>query len=124
MLSYYSQHRMVERMQSLFDSREHADREDLRTALIKWDNDQGRAMENSEKALSRPQKKCAWSPVLRNSAIIRRYWILRLRESLREEDYTPIFLRWQTSVQLHDKTFSLPLLGQPLTTVQIRHFSV
>jgi hypothetical protein len=82
MLDYYSQHRMVERMQALFDSKDTQDREELRTALIKWDNDQGRAMELSERTLRRPPKKCAWSPILRNSSIIRRYWILRLREQL------------------------------------------
>ena len=120
MLDYYSQHRMVERMQALFDSKEDYDREELRTALIKWDNDQGRAMELSESILRRPPKKCAWSPILRNSAIIRRYWILRLREHLRQEDYTTTFLRWQTSVQHHDKTFFLPFLGCPLPILQIR----
>ena len=120
MLAYYSHHCMADRMQRLFDSKDSLNRDELRNALIKWDNDQGRAMELSERSLRRTPKKCAWSPILRNSAIIRRYWLLRLRESLRHEDYTSTFYRWQGSVQLHDKSFSLPFLGQPLTTSQIR----
>ena len=120
MLNYYSQHRMVERMQAIFDSKDTSDREELRTALIKWDNDQGGAMELSERILRRPSKKCAWSPILRNSAIIRRYWILRLREHIRQDDYTNTFIRWQSSVQQHDETFCLPLLGCPLSLPQIR----
>jgi hypothetical protein len=120
MLEYYEQHCMVARMQSLFASKDSLDREELRTALIKWDNDQGRAMEFSERTLRRPQKKSSWSPKLRNSAIIRRYWLLRLRESTRQEDYTATFSRWQRSVQTHDASFYLPFFGQSLSTEQIR----
>jgi hypothetical protein len=58
MLNYYTQHHMVERLQGLYDSRDSMDRESLRLALIKWDNDQGRAMELSERTLRCPPKKC------------------------------------------------------------------
>jgi hypothetical protein len=120
MLDYYAQHRMVERMQQLYDVKDLADREELRSALIKWDNDQGRAMELSERILRRTPKKCAWFPALRNSAIIRRYWLLRLREHLRNEDYTSTFTRWQQSTQIHDPSFCLPFLGQLMPIQQIR----
>ena len=79
---------MVERIQRLYDRKDTMDKELLRLELIKWDNDQGRAMELSEKKLRRSPQKCAWSPTLRNNALLRRYWFLRLRENLRNEDYT------------------------------------
>ena len=77
-------------------------------------------MELSERILRHPPKKCAWSPALRNSGIVRRYWMLRLREQVRHEDYSLTFHRWQTSVQLYDESFCLPLLGTPMTVPQIR----
>jgi hypothetical protein len=120
MLEYYAQHRMVERIQSLYECKDSMDRDALRTALIKWDNDQGRAMEHSERKLRRPPQKCAWSPALRNTAILRRYWLLRLREQTRNENYTQKFIRWQQEVQSSDPSFSLPFLGQGLSLEQIR----
>lgn len=120
MLTYYQQHRMAERIQQLFDLKDSMDREKLRSELIKWDNDQGRAMELSERNLRRPRQKCSWSPVLRNAAILRRYWLLRLREKLRDEDYTATFHRWQQVVQSHDSAFRLPFLGQSLPIEHIR----
>jgi hypothetical protein len=102
MLAYYSQHRMTARIQKLYEMKDSMERESLRSELIKWDNDQGRAMELSERILRRPRHKCAWSPTLRNSAILRRYWLLRLREKLREEDYVSTFRRWQRKVQNSD----------------------
>lgn len=120
MLGYYSQHRMIERIQRLYELKDSMDREAMRLELIKWDNDQGRAMELSERILRRPTQKCAWSPALRNSAILRRYWILRLREKLRQEDYTSTLHRWQEGVQNYDSDFVLPFLGQNLSIEQIR----
>ena len=66
LLKYYSAHRMVERIDDLYDNYKDMPREDIRLLLTKWDNDQGRAMEMSERQLSTPPKKCKWSPVLRN----------------------------------------------------------
>ena len=108
MIAYYAQHRMSDRIQNLYDRRESMNRDELRSELIKWDHDQGRAMELSERQLRRKPQKCAWSPILRNTAILRRYWLLRLRENLRQEDYTVTFQRWQHEVQQSDSSFILP----------------
>ncbi len=78
MLEYYGHHKMVERIDELMAKHQSMSREEIRTALIKWDNYQGRSMEFSERILRRPPQKCAWSPVLRNGAIVRRYWLLCL----------------------------------------------
>jgi hypothetical protein len=77
-------------------------------------------MEKGERHLRRPPQKCQWSPHLRNSAIILRYWLLRLREVQRSEDYSSTFLRWQSKIQIHDPDFQLPLLGQSLSLDQVR----
>ncbi|KAI2508454.1 hypothetical protein MHU86_5981 [Fragilaria crotonensis] len=70
MLVYYKQHRMIERIEDLYQRHRQMSREEVRTELIKWDNDQGRSMEFSERLLRRPIRKYAWSPALRNSAIL------------------------------------------------------
>ncbi|KAI2493077.1 hypothetical protein MHU86_21461 [Fragilaria crotonensis] len=54
MLDYYGKHRMVERIEDLYQRHQQMPREDLRAALISWDNDQGRSMESSERLLKRP----------------------------------------------------------------------
>ena len=121
MMSYYEQHNMVQRIDQLYAQRFTMPRKDLRTAIIKWDNDQGRSMECSERRMRRPIHKCAWSPTLRNSAIIRRYWLLRLREHLQGSDFPATFARWQRQVQGNDPQFCLPSLGIKLTQDQVRH---
>ena len=120
MLTYYEQHQMVSRIDKLYDQHHTMSRNDVRHLLIKWDNDQGRAMEKSKRALRKTPKKCSWSPTLRNSAIIRRYWLLRLREHLRGDEYTSTFQRWQSQVQVHDASFCLPHLCEPLSIEYIR----
>ena len=69
---------MVERIDKLFANFGTMTRDNIRSQLTQWDNDQGRAMLSTEKSLSRPPKKFQWSPALRNAAIIRLYWKLRL----------------------------------------------
>jgi hypothetical protein len=71
------------------------------------------------------QKKDRWSPVLRNSAILRRYWKLRLREASSSGlNYTASFTRWQQQIQTYDPDFVLPCLGETLTLTVIReHFN-
>ena len=122
MLKYYEDHQMVQRISDLHQQRYTMSREEIRSALIKWDNDQGRAMECSERLLRRPPHKCSWSPSLRNSAILRRYWLLRLRELQNGSDYSSTFNRWQRQVQCHDPQFVLPSLGQRLAIDQVRSF--
>ena len=121
MMKYYGQHQMVDRIESLAETHWTMTREDVRRLLTGWDNDQGRAMATSEKQLSRPPQKYRWSPILRNAAIIRRYWKLRLREQTHpHSDYSSSFIRWQEQVQVYDPTFVLPHLGQPLSLEAIR----
>ena len=120
MIEYYKQHNMIQRIDDLYDRCSSIPREELRQLLTQWDNDQGRAMQSSEKRLRRPRQKCVWSPELRNSAILRRYWLLRLRESLRDEQYSQTFQRWKQRIRLRDSIFSLPLLDKQLTVSEIR----
>jgi hypothetical protein len=124
MMEYYQSHNMVARIEKLSNSHKSMSREALREELIKWDNDQGRAMEHSERSLRISEKKCQWSPQLRDSAIIRRYWYLRLREVTREENYHTTFLRWQEKVRVHQPSFSFEHLNDVLTLDQVReHFN-
>ncbi len=51
---------------------------------------------------------------------LRRYWLLRLREKLRDENYSTTFRRWQQKVQICDPTFRLPYLDQSLSIDHIR----
>jgi hypothetical protein len=120
MLKYYTEHKMMERIDDLAANFRTMPRDEVRKQLHKWDNDQGRAMAAAEKSLSRPPQKYQWSPVLRNAAITRLYWKLRLREAQHQHDYSATFLRWQRQLNLHDTSFSFPLHGVPLSTDQIR----
>ena len=120
MLEYYESHNMLARIEELEKCHRTMSRDLLRDELIKWDNDQGRAMEHSERSLRFPTKKCDWSPQLRDSAIIRRYWSLRLREVTRNENYHATFLRWQDRIRIHQPTFSFAHLDEALTTEQVR----
>jgi hypothetical protein len=123
MLEYYTHHNMVNCINDLHERHETMSRDDVRKFLSQWDNDQGRAMQHSEKCLLRPRKKWDWSQELRNSSITRRYWLLRLRETSRNESYLPMFHRWQDRICLQDAEFTLPFLGQPQTPPEIReHF--
>ncbi|KAI2498098.1 hypothetical protein MHU86_16408 [Fragilaria crotonensis] len=73
---YYAEHRMIQRIEELFTNQSTMTRDEIMSCLIKWDQDQGRAMHMAEDKLRVPSKKYSWSPKLRNAAIIRRYWIL------------------------------------------------
>ena len=57
-------------------------------------------------------KKYAWSPALRNAAIVRKYWKLRLREG-------KAFTRLQQKRQRQDPTFCLPMIDKQLSIKQI-----
>jgi hypothetical protein len=77
---YYEEHRMLARLEDLHKSQDTMNRDKIQAKLISWDLDQGRAMSMAKHRLRKPPKKFAWSPALRNAAIIRRYWKLRLWE--------------------------------------------
>ena len=124
MLEYYESHNMLARIEELEKNHLKMSREILRAEQIKWGNDQGWAMEHSERSLRFPKKKCHWSPQLRDSAIIRRYWSLRLREVIKNENYHATFLPWQDKIRIHQLTFSFDHLDEVLTTEQVReHFN-
>ena len=82
---------MYDRMKELFENHMDIPNEELRQKLEQWDSDRGRAMMSAEKALQLVSDKgyTWWSPKLRNSAITRQYWRLRLREMERTGD-TPL----------------------------------
>jgi hypothetical protein len=118
---YYEDHNMETRIESLYKNFKTMRQEDIRSKLEAWDRDQGRAMLHAESELAIPRKNYAWSPELRNAAIIRRYWRLRLKEATDlTSDYTATIARLQLNVQQHDPTFSFPYQGQQLTTSEIR----
>ena len=50
---------MVDRMQTIFTNANQMETPDLRIALEKWDQDQGRAMRHAESSLSKPPKPYA-----------------------------------------------------------------
>jgi hypothetical protein len=121
---YYNSHRMMERIDDLFSKHKTMEKAEVLCLLTGRDNDQGRAMSNAERKLSKPPKKCAWSPTLRNTAMIRKYWKLRLREKKHHHCYYSTFLRWQCKIQKCDSTFAFPLLDVPLFIEEIRkHFN-
>jgi hypothetical protein len=81
-------------------------------------------MTSGEKILSRPPKKYAWPPVLRNAAILRLHWKLRLREHTHNLDDKETFRRWQQRVQTQDSSFKFSHLDDPLSLSQVReHFN-
>jgi hypothetical protein len=92
----------------------------IKEELEAWDRDQGRAMKRAEKEISIVRKQYEWSPKLRNAAITRRYWRLRLRESKYSEDYGPTITRLQDRIQATDKSFRFPSSAVPLTLHEIR----
>jgi hypothetical protein len=120
MMEYYVSHRMVERIDELHKHFQSMSREDIRSRLIGWDNDKDRAMKAAENILNKPPKKCRWSPILRNRAFIRIYWKLRLRELQEGKNYTEAFLRWQSQLRIHDRTFCFPSLNEVLSLEEVR----
>ena len=122
MKEYCTSHNMFARMQRIVDQQQSLSKDTLRSLLIKWDNDQGRAMAFAERQLIVPPKKCDWSPQLRNAAIIRLYWKLRLREHTGSHNYSSTFLRWQAKLQRSDPTFLFPHLNDTLSVTSIRRY--
>ena len=120
LLQYYTDHRMIQRINSLYSNYKNMTREEVRANLISWDNDNGRAMEMSERRLGTPPKQYRWSPTLRNLAKIRLYWKLRLHESVQKADYTGTFDRWERQIQGFDPDFQFPHRNEPLSTASIR----
>ncbi len=77
-------------------------------------------MKAGENILNKPPKKCCWSPILRNRAFIRIYWKLRLREIQEGKNSSEAFLRWQSQLRIHDRTFCFPSLNEVLSLEAVR----
>lgn len=120
MLKYYTEHNMIRRIEDLHAIQNQMTKEEIQDKLIRWDRDQGRAMKMAENKLRVPPKKYAWSPTLRNTAILCKYWKLRLHESTKHLNYRNTFRRWQQKVQNSDPTFVLPDLEKDLSVDDIR----
>ena len=120
MHEYYATHKMKERIDRLYETHTTMSRDILRKRLTAWDLDQGRAMMSSEKALRIQPKPNNWSPALRNSAFIMRYWKLRLREILYDEDYSDTFANWEHQIQESDKDFFFPHNGEWIPLEDVR----
>jgi hypothetical protein len=119
-MEYYTAHNMVERINNLMYNYKSMSTAEIRSQLIAWDNDKGRAMKAAESVLSKPPKKCRWSPTLRNSAFTRIYWKLRLRELKEGKNYSATFQRWRAQIRVYDKNFGFQFLNQELSETEIR----
>lgn len=115
MKKYDKEHNMTERLDALHKNRQKMSPTAIRILLEKWDSDQGRAMKQAEKQLSRPQKPFEWSPELRNAGLIYRYWKMRLSEAISNTDFS------STCIPTHTTTNSPPrhIIQTPTT----RNFS-
>ena len=120
MREYYKQHKMTERIDTLFKTHHALTRQQVRRLLTAWDEDQGRAMKVSEAALVTRPKQYKWSPRLRNAGVILRYWKLRLRELTHSMDYSKTFERWERQIQSQDSSFQLPDRNRRLEIHEVR----
>jgi sugar diacid utilization regulator len=111
---------METRINRLNQEQDQYSREAIRAELEKWDADQGRAMKQAEAFLLQPRRLYNWSPKLRKTGILRRYWKLRMRETTKGEDHSVTFQRLQSQLQVYDPTFCLPSLGQDLPLDKLR----
>jgi hypothetical protein len=121
---YYKDHQMEERMDQLFRDYKTMNIDQVRQLLQKWDLDQGSAMMHAERSIRRNTNQYQWSPKLRNSAVLRIYWKLRLRELSKGHNYTTTFYRWREKIRQSDPAFDFPHLTQQLSIETIRaHFN-
>ena len=120
MLHYYSCHNMVERVEHLYQQFQTMSSEQVKLELEAWDRDQGRAMKKAEKEIQIPKKPYEWSPQLRNAALTRRYWRLRLREVQYQEDYETTITRLEDQIQQNDPHFKFPFRESVLSKEAIR----
>ncbi len=111
---------MKERIDELFKTHRALTRQQVQIFLTAWDNDQGRAMKAAETSLQTKPKLYKWSPRLRNTGVVMRYWKLRLRELQYGHDYASTFCRWERQIQQYDLAFVLPHRLEALSIVDVR----
>lgn len=119
--TYYTAHDMVARIDRLHDSHSTMVRSEIRKRLETWDTDQGKAMKAAEASLKRKPHRLPWSPALRNAALLRRYWKLRLDDAPNQSDYLDRMLRIQSQIQQGDPKFTFPFWKVTLSLDDIRH---
>ena len=79
-------------------------------------------MKMAEKAIKLSStKNYAWSPKLRNAAITKRCWKLRLREEKNDkEDYTQTIRRLQENIQQQEAGFQFPYQHTKLNMEEVK----
>ena len=105
MRDYYVKHNMAARINRLYETYSSMSREAVRKELEAWDNDQGRAMQTSEKTPGKPPCKYSWSPALQNAGLIREYWKLRLRDITASTNHTSKIKCLEDKLRHHDQAF-------------------
>ena len=111
---------MQKRIDDLSSYHSTMSRKEVRKRLEAWDQDQGRAMAAAEAVLKVNPKQYNWSPRLRNTGIMYRYWRLRLREHLKGVDYSNSFARWESQQQKYDSQFKLPGPSRSFDITKVR----
>ncbi|KAI2499358.1 hypothetical protein MHU86_15140 [Fragilaria crotonensis] len=118
-MEYYTAHNMVERINKLANNYKSMSRAEIRSQLIAWDNDKGRAMKAAENVLSKPPKKCRWSQPLETKHSLASTGSFGYANSKRE-NYSATFRRWQAQIRVYDKKFCFPFLNQELSETEVR----
>ena len=121
MKTYYTAHDMVSRIDQLYESQSTMSRDAISRRLEQWDTDQGKVMKAAEASLKQKPQRIPWSPALRNAAILRRYWKIRLGDARDQTDHTARMLRLQSQIQQGEPTYKFPLWKIPLSLDDIRH---
>jgi hypothetical protein len=108
MKEYYKDHNMVERMETLMKTHHSMSKDQVRHHLNGWDRDQGRAMMAAEASLRKPPQLYKWSELLRNAALLRRYWKFRLSEAKEDICYDGAIERIEAAIRQHDEDYRSP----------------
>ena len=120
MKEYYKDHNMVERMEILMKTHHSMSKDQVRHHLNGWDRDQGRAMMAAEASLRKPPQLYKWSELLRNAALLRRYWKFRLSEAKEDICYDGAIERIEAAIRQHDEDYRFPKKDEELSIDEIR----
>ncbi|KAI2501850.1 hypothetical protein MHU86_12615 [Fragilaria crotonensis] len=117
MHKYYHDHDMTARINWLYDTHKTMTRPAIRRILEKWDSDQGKAMQMSERSLQRTPQRHQWSPELRNAGLLRSYWRLRLQDAQQQTNHSSKSIASNhrsnnTTQHMYFPTSDLPHIGR------------